>query len=102
MVHVHGRLRAIDDAEWLLAHVATMTDTNEGGRPEPWRVSDAPAEFIDNMLKAIVGIEIEITRLTGKWKVSQNRSKEDRSGVVIGLTHEQQGAMADLIKRGED
>ncbi len=99
VVHAHGTLRTIDDAEWLLAHVATMTDTNERARPERWRVSDAPADFIDTMLKGIVGIEIKITRLTGKWKVSQNRSVEDRVGVVMALTSENQDAMAALIRQ---
>ena len=73
---------------------------NEAGRAEPWRVSDAPAEHVGALLKAIVGIEIEITRIEGKWKVSQNRSEADREGVAAGLRHGQDDAsrhMADLV-----
>ncbi len=99
VVHAHGTLRAIDDQKWLRAHVATMTDANERGRAAPWRVSDAPAEYINTMLAAIVGIEIDITRISGKWKVSQNRAAEDRAGVVAGLTSEQANAMAALVRR---
>ncbi len=85
MVQVHGTLRAIEDAEWLRAFVTRLTERHEGGRAVPWHVSDAPADYIDTMLKAIVGIEIEVTRVEGKFKLSQNRSAEDRTGVVLGL-----------------
>ena len=85
MVQVHGTLRAIDDAPWLRAFVTRLTERHEGGRAAPWQVTDAPADFIDTMLKAIVGIEIEVTRVEGKFKLSQNRSAEDRTGVVLGL-----------------
>ena len=85
MVQVHGTLRAIDDAPWLRAFVTRLTERHEGGRAAPWHVTDAPADFIDTMLKAIVGIEIEVTRVEGKFKLSQNRSAEDRTGVVLGL-----------------
>ena len=85
MVQVHGTLRAIEDAEWLRAFVTRLTERHEGGRAVPWHVSDAPADYIDAMLKAIVGIEIEVTRVEGKFKLSQNRSAEDRTGVVLGL-----------------
>ncbi|MCK9687852.1 FMN-binding negative transcriptional regulator [Scleromatobacter humisilvae] len=85
MVQVHGRLRAIEDPAWLRAFVTRLTERHEGGRAVPWQVSDAPADYIDTMLKAIVGIEIEVTRVEGKFKLSQNRSAEDRTGVVLGL-----------------
>ena len=85
MVQVHGTLRAIDDPEWLRAFVTRLTQRHEGGRPVPWHVSDAPADYLDATLKAIVGIEIEVTRVEGKFKLSQNRSAEDRTGVVLGL-----------------
>ena len=85
MVQVHGTLRAIEDADWLRAFVTRLTERHEGGRAVPWHVSDAPADYIDAMLKAIVGIEIEVTRVEGKFKLSQNRSAEDRTGVVLGL-----------------
>ncbi len=85
MVQVHGTLRAIQDPEWLRAFVTRLTERHEGGRAAPWHVADAPADFLDTMLKAIVGIEIEVTRVEGKFKLSQNRSAEDRTGVVLGL-----------------
>ena len=85
MVQAHGTLRAIEDTEWLRAFVTRLTERHESGRPVPWHVADAPPDYIDAMLKAIVGIEIEVTRLEGKFKLSQNRSAEDRTGVVLGL-----------------
>jgi len=85
MVQARGRLRAIDDADWLRAFVTRLTERHEAPRTQPWAVSDAPAEYIATMLRAIVGIEIVLTELTGKWKVSQNRSAADRAGVARGL-----------------
>jgi transcriptional regulator len=85
MVQARGRLRAIDDAAWLRAFVTRLTERHEAPRDRPWAVGDAPAEFIDTMLRAIVGIEITLSALTGKWKVSQNRSAADREGVARGL-----------------
>ena len=85
MVQAHGTLRAIEDPAWLRALVTRLTERHENGRPAPWHVTDAPADFLDTMLKAIVGIEIVVTRLEGKFKLSQNRSAEDRTGVVLGL-----------------
>jgi len=85
VVHAHGTLRFIHDAAWLLALVARLTDVNEAGRRTPWKVDDAPAEYIHNQLREIVGFEFSITRLTGKWKVSQNRDAADQKGVVDGL-----------------
>lgn len=100
IVHVHGFARAIDDTDWLLELVNELTDSHEASRPVPWKVSDAPADFIGQMLNAIVGIEIPITKIVGKWKVSQNRSKPDRLGVVAGLqslANETSQAMAELV-----
>jgi transcriptional regulator len=85
MVQAHGTLRAIEDPEWLRAFVTRLTERHEGGRALPWHVADAPPDYIDAMLQAIVGIEIEVTRLEGKFKLSQNRPAEDRTGVVLGL-----------------
>ena len=102
VVHAHGPLRVIDDPAWLRDFVTKLTDRHEAGRPDRWRVTDAPADYVDSMLRAIVGIELPLTRLVGKWKVSQNRPVTDRQGVVDGL--ERQGgdaaaAMADLVRR---
>ena len=85
MVQVHGRLRAIDDPAWVRAFVTRLTEVHEAGRPLPWHVTDAPDDFIAATQRAIVGIEIEVTRVEGKFKLSQNRSAEDRTGVVLGL-----------------
>lgn len=87
-IHAYGELRFFEDAERLLRLVTRLTETHEAGRREPWAVSDAPAEFVRGMLKGIVGFELPIVRLEGKWKMSQNRPAEDRSGVIEGLQRE--------------
>jgi transcriptional regulator len=101
VAHASGALRIIDDREWLRNFVTQLTDRFEAGLPRPWKVADAPADFIDKQLAGIVGIEIPIVKLTGKWKVSQNRTHADREGVVEGLG-ETAGAeareMADLVR----
>jgi transcriptional regulator len=100
VVHAQGPLLVRDDAEWLLAFVTAFTDLREGAREKPWKVSDAPAGYIDNMLRQIVGIEIPIRRISGKWKVSQNKSAADRQGVVDGLRGsggDDAAAMAELV-----
>ena len=95
MVQAHGRLRAIEDPAWLRALVTRLTERHEAGREQPWHVTDAPADYLDTMLRAIVGIEIEVTRLEGKFKLSQNRPAEDRASVVAGL----QADAADGLQR---
>lgn len=85
VVHAHGRPRAIEDRAWLLDHLNQLTDTHEAGQALPWKVSDAPADYIERLLGAIVGIEIPIDKLVGKWKVSQNRPVPDKLGVIAGL-----------------
>jgi len=84
-VHAHGRLTFQTETEWLLENVKALTERQEESREMPWRVADAPAEFIENSLRAIVGVELTVTRLEGKWKVSQNRTAADREGVIAGL-----------------
>ena len=86
VVHAHGPLRAIDDAAWLLGLVERLTARHEADQAAPWRVSDAPADYIDKLLKAIVGIEIPLTRITGKWKLGQNRTQEDQATMARELT----------------
>lgn len=103
VVHAHGEARLIRDKHWLLQHVTALTDAQEASRPAPWRVSDAPATYIERMLAAIVGVEIRITRLEGKWKTSQNRDDAERAGVVKGLLErgdESAVAMAALVRGG--
>ncbi|MCC7410080.1 MAG: FMN-binding negative transcriptional regulator [Gammaproteobacteria bacterium] len=103
VVHARGVLRLIEDAGWLRHCVTRLTDRHESGRAQPWQVTDAPAEFVERMLAAIVGIEIAITALSGKWKMSQNRPRADRVGVAAGLRAEataRANAVAALI--GDD
>jgi len=85
MVQARGQLRIRDDPAWLLQLVTRLTERHEAARSAPWAVSDAPADYVQTMLRAIVGIELELTALSGKWKVTQNRSAPDRAGVVTGL-----------------
>lgn len=85
MVQARGSARIHEDPEWLRAQVGVLSDTHEANRAEPWAVSDAPESFISSQLKGIVGVEITIESLEGKWKVSQNRPLADRAGVAEGL-----------------
>lgn len=85
VVHAHGFPRAIEDKGWLRHHLDELTHVHEARQALPWKVSDAPADYVDRMIEHIVGIEIPITKLVGKWKMSQNRSEADRRGVVAGL-----------------
>lgn len=85
VVHASGALRFIHDVEWLRNFVTGLTATYEERRPQPWKIDDAPAKYIEKMLGMIVGFEFDISSLTGKWKVSQNRPQADRRGVVTNL-----------------
>lgn len=101
VAHAYGALRVIDDAAWLRAHLEMLTAHNEALFPEPWRIADAPSDFMEKLIGAVVGIEIVITRLSGKWKTSQNQPAENQAGVVRGLYESGEvGAaeMATLIK----
>lgn len=99
MVQARGVLRAVEDAPWLRELVGRLTDHHEAVRPAPWAVDDAPDDYVQQMLRAIVGIEIELTALQGKWKVSQNRADDDRAGVAAGLGAAHP-AMAALVAPG--
>jgi len=96
-IHAHGTVRFFHERERLLDVVTRLTDRHEGARAHPWKVSDAPADYVDGLLEGIVGVELAITRLEGKWKASQNRSEADRRGVEEGLRAEGLGAMASLV-----
>lgn len=85
VVHAYGSLKVIDDVEWLRAHVESLTTIHEAAFPEPWAVSDAPTDYIASIIKGIVGLEMRIARLEGKWKLGQNRSESDRRGMAEGL-----------------
>jgi transcriptional regulator len=84
-VHAHGTLRFVREADALRRHLERLTARHEAGRPQPWSIDDTPDGYVDKLLGAIVGVEIEITRLDGKWKMSQNRPAEDVDGVIEGL-----------------
>lgn len=94
VVHAHGPLQVVDDARWLQDLVTHLTARHEAPQPRPWAVTDAPDDFVQQMLRAIVGIQIPVERLLGKWKVSQNRSAADRDGVATALGPH---PMADLV-----
>ncbi|MDO8178374.1 MAG: FMN-binding negative transcriptional regulator [Undibacterium sp.] len=95
VVHAHGNLRVVDDAQWLLCLLHRLTGQHESKRASPWHVSDAPEDYLKKMLAAIIGIEISLTRLNGKWKVSQNRPQQDRLNIAAGLREgADQNAMA--------
>lgn len=85
-VHAWGRPRVIEDATWLRVQIGALTDSQEDEFARPWAVSDAPDTFIAGQIKGIVGLEIPISRIEGKWKVSQNRPEADRAGVIAGFT----------------
>ncbi len=102
VVHAHGRPRVFDDPDRLMGHLSQLTDGQESEQISPWKVSDAPQEYTLRMIKKIVGIEIPITSLVGKWKVSQNRTTADRDGVVDGLKSQGDDAsmaMAELVSQ---
>ena len=85
VVHAHGTLRVHDDAAWLRAHVSQLSERHEAGLTPPWRLSDAPDEYVRQLLGAIVGIEIAVERLVGKFKLGQNRGDADRRGAADAL-----------------
>jgi transcriptional regulator len=101
VVHAHGTLRAIHDAAWILDLLNTLTNEHEQSQSHPWKVEDAPADFTDKLLAAIIGIQIDIQSLSGKWKMSQNRPASERAGVADGLNavgSDTANAMAQLVR----
>lgn len=96
-IHAYGPLEVFDDPARLLDVVTRLTDRHEGERAKPWAVSDAPADFIDGMLKGIVGIALPIVRLEGKAKLSQNRPAADQARVIAGLREDGSQALADAM-----
>jgi transcriptional regulator len=93
-VHAYGRPEVMKDKDWLLRHVTELTAQQERNQARPWALSDAPGHYIEVMLRGIVGFRFAITRLEGKWKMSQNRAPQDQAGVVDGLSR--RGADDDL------
>ena len=102
VAHAHGVARAIDDESWLRDMLVRLTAAHESSRQQPWKLTDAPAGFIDKLLRAVVGIEIPIERLVGKLKASQDEALQDRLGTVAGLVAEgtdNAAAMASIVER---
>ncbi|MCX6547093.1 MAG: FMN-binding negative transcriptional regulator [Acidobacteria bacterium] len=102
VVHAYGMIRVIEDTSWLRSNLETLTAHNEAAFSNPWRVSDAPRDYIENLLGAIVGIELIITRLFGKSKTSQNQPPQNQAGVILGLRksdNEEALRMAALVAR---
>lgn len=100
VVHAHGKLVVHDDEKWLRATLGRLTKTMESPQPKPWKMGDAPQDYLREMIAGIVGIEIVLSRLVGKWKVSQNRQPGDREGAARGLREaggEEREGMAALI-----
>jgi transcriptional regulator len=105
VAHAHGVAHAIEDREWLFDMVRRLTQFHEAPQAAPWSVSDAPASFMDKMMRAIVGIEIPIDRLEGKLKASQDEAMSDRVGTVRGLREQAcdtARAMAALVQEAID
>jgi len=102
VVHAYGRPEVMKDKDWLLRHVTELTAQQESSEAKPWAPSDAPATYINVMLRGIVGFRFAITRLEGKWKMSQNREVQDRVGVVKGLSARATGddlEIAEVVSR---
>jgi transcriptional regulator len=105
VVHVHGHLRVTNDKVWLRQLLERLTDHHEADQPNPWHVSDAPEDHIEKMLQAIVGIEISIDRIEGKFKLSQNHPDANRAGVLRGLGERagrRDDELADLMQQAEE
>lgn len=102
VAHAHGVARAVEDRDWMLDMLNRLTSVHEVGQPVPWRVGDAPTDYIDRLLRTIVGIEISIDRLEGKLKASQDEDLQDRVGTVSGLQQapgDEAKLMATLIRK---
>ena len=97
IVQVRGRPTLVDDATWLRQLLDDLTDRHERARPQPWSVADAPARFVAGQIKGIIGLDIPIDRIEGKWKVSQNRPAADREGVAAGLRDD--GGSAEVLAK---
>ncbi|MER8768826.1 FMN-binding negative transcriptional regulator [Mesorhizobium sp. M0092] len=97
IVQVRGIVTVVEDQDWLAEQISDLTMSQEGDRATPWAVTDAPAPFIQSQIKGIVGLEIAITEINGKWKVSQNRPAADRIGVAEGLESEA-ASSADMVR----
>ena len=101
VVHVHGRLRLRDDERFVRSVVARLTRTHEirAGSPRPWKMTDASPDYIAGMISKVVGIEIEVTRMVGKWKLSQNKDDRDRLNAADELLERGEQAISEAMRR---
>jgi transcriptional regulator len=99
-VHARGTSRVIDDSAWLYQHLSDLTDLHESERPDRWRITDSPGSYIEEQIRGVVGIEIGVTQLEGKWKMSQNKDQEDRDAVQRMLRREAP-EVADIMEQIE-
>ncbi|QXW30237.1 FMN-binding negative transcriptional regulator [Aeromonas sanarellii] len=98
VVHAHGRIRVRDDARFVRRLLATLTRTQEAAEPRPWKMADVPRDYLEAMVAAVVGIEIEIDRLVGKFKLSQNKEAADRQGAIAALLQRGQEALGEAMQ----
>ncbi len=98
-VHARGAIKWVQDADWLHAHVAALSDAHEAGRPAPWTIGEAPETYIATMLRGIVGFELTIETLEGKYKLSQNRDEADREGVRQAFAREGRTDLSGLMDK---
>jgi transcriptional regulator len=106
VAHVYGRVRLIEEQDWLLTHLDALAEPHEAARPDPWKVTSAPFDFVDGLIKRIIGIEIQVERIVGKSQACQQYSPATRNGVVAGLLAEgttqatkMAGVVRDAVKR---
>jgi len=97
VVHAHGRIRVRDDARFVRRLLASLTRTHEAAEPAPWKMADAPRDYLEARVQAVVGIEIEIDQLVGKFKLSQNKEAADRQGTIDALQAKCQTALAEAM-----
>jgi len=102
VVHLHGRLRAVDDAAWVREVVEGLTARHEAGRDRPWQLDDAPDDYAERMVAAVVGIELEVHSVTGKFKLSQNRDAADRAAVEQGVANSELGELMTALAAAQD
>jgi transcriptional regulator len=96
VVHVHAKLKIIDDPAWILNQITELTAHQETARKKPWKVSDAPQEYVEKLIGALIGLELKIERIEGKWKLSQNQKPKDHQGVIDGLLQESHQSAATM------
>ena len=98
LAHVYGELIIHDDVDWLRIAVSNLTDAFEAGREKPWKLNDAPEDYLAGQLRAIVGVELKVSRLEVSFKMSQNKTKEDLDGVIAGLRKDSVDEVANKVE----